>query len=672
MTSPRRPEHASATLTSDLGSAPTIASGSSPGQETLASPAPRWEPVTHAQRDSTAPTVHTEVLDISATAGGDRYERVDMLGSGGMGEVWLHRDRRIGRRVAVKTLKGDGDGEVGRERFLREVRVQGQLEHPSIVPVYDLDVDPEGRVFFTMKRVRGDTLERIIGAVASENPKYTKKYGQRKLLQAFAQVCLTIDYAHTRGVLHRDLKPGNVMLGDFGEVYVLDWGLAKLMGEPDLLASSAELKEQLEGLTGVSDDAPPLSTRTREATPVLDSSGSLTINGVLLGTPAYMSPEQLADVGENLDARSDIYSLGVILFEILTHTRLRSEVNFGQLLLAVSEGRKMRPSERTKDVPPELDELCVRALDRDPDARPKSARELAETVERYLDGDRDLLLRRELAARHVASAEKRKDLPTTADRTPRLEAMREVMKALALDADNAAAQRLIVELVVGASDEVPVAARPELAQADDAQRADGAKWGAFGLISWLMMFPVAIVIGVRSWPQVLVTAASTIFGALYCYLLWRRKRYGIPATTTVTAICAIVTASVSCYLGPFALVSTVAATTSLLTAMHFTKRERVIGVVLTVLGAAAPFAIEALALLPGAYVFEAGRIIVPERAIALPRGATMFVMFYATVTFAIMTSVVIGRVRDSLRASERRLFLQAWHLRQLFPGAASG
>jgi serine/threonine-protein kinase len=162
----------------------------------------QFEPITLASRPSAAPAVRTDVVDPAATSSAERYERVDMLGSGGMGEVWLHRDRRIGRRVAIKTLKGEGQNDVARDRFLREVRVQGQLEHPSIVPVYDLDVDPEGRTFFTMKRVRGETLERIIERLAAQDPSYLKKFSARRLLQAFAQVCLTMDYAHARGVLH--------------------------------------------------------------------------------------------------------------------------------------------------------------------------------------------------------------------------------------------------------------------------------------------------------------------------------------------------------------------------------------------------------------------------------------------------------------------------------------
>src|SRR5262249_54753115 len=144
-----------------------------------------------------------------------------------MGEVHLCRDARIGRRVALKRLRtqgGPGSTPAARARFLREARIQAQLEHPSGVPVYDLGRTPRRREVFTMKRVRGRTLGQILRDAATS---------RRKLLAAFSSVCLAIHYAHARGVLHRDLKPANLMLGDFGEVYVLDWGLAKITGETE-------------------------------------------------------------------------------------------------------------------------------------------------------------------------------------------------------------------------------------------------------------------------------------------------------------------------------------------------------------------------------------------------------------------------------------------------------
>src|SRR5690606_28274637 len=180
------------------------------------------------------------------------------------GEVHFCRDRRIGRDVAMKVIRAEHQGDTTlRHRFIREARVQGQLEHPSIVPVYDLGVDAKGSAYFTMKRLRGLTLARILSELREGEPAALQSFSRRKLLTAFSSICLAVDFAHARGVLHRDLKPANIMLGDFGEVYLLDWGVAKLMDTPHQMLDMGE---------------DPMSTRT--------------IPGDVLGTLGYMSPEQ--------------------------------------------------------------------------------------------------------------------------------------------------------------------------------------------------------------------------------------------------------------------------------------------------------------------------------------------------------------------------------------------
>ncbi len=212
----------------------------------------------------------------------ERYVRNQVLGRGGMGEVFLCTDRRIGRDVAVKVIAASHrDNEELKTRFLHEAYIQGQLEHPSVVPIYDLGVAPEVGPYFVMKRVRGTTLHAVLKALRDGDPEALQRHTRGKLLSMFRQLCLAIDYAHAHGVLHRDLKPSNVMLGDFGEVHVLDWGLAK-----------------------------PLSTPTREAR-------APTVGGMVLGTPGYMAPEQ-ADRDREVDVRTDVYALGAILYEILT------------------------------------------------------------------------------------------------------------------------------------------------------------------------------------------------------------------------------------------------------------------------------------------------------------------------------------------------------------------
>ena len=196
------------------------------------------------------------------------------------------------------------------------------------------------------------------------------------------QVCLAVEYAHNRGVIHRDLKPTNIMLGDFGEVYVLDWGLAKL--------------------THASVEEAEVDRETAETRP---TSPEMTTDGDLLGTPLYMAPEQLRGRHATVDARTDVFALGTILFEVLTLQPLRADASLGALLSEVDATTKVeRASARTGDVPAELDDLCAGALEREPAARIASARALADAVARYLEGDRDLAARRAHAAKLLESA----------------------------------------------------------------------------------------------------------------------------------------------------------------------------------------------------------------------------------------------------------------------------
>ncbi|HTL34902.1 MAG TPA: serine/threonine-protein kinase, partial [Kofleriaceae bacterium] len=162
-----------------------------------------------------------------------RYRQQGLLGKGGMGEVRLIEDGVIGREVAVKTIAPTMSGDSGiRARFLREVRIQGQLEHPSIVPVYDLGIDEAGNDYFTMRRIAGRTLAKVLTSLARGEAEAVVAFPRNALLTVFRQICLAVAYAHSKGVVHRDLKPANVMIGDFGEVYVLDWGLARVLDEP--------------------------------------------------------------------------------------------------------------------------------------------------------------------------------------------------------------------------------------------------------------------------------------------------------------------------------------------------------------------------------------------------------------------------------------------------------
>jgi serine/threonine protein kinase len=160
-----------------------------------------------------------------------RYEIRELLGRGGMGEVLSVRDEQMGRSVAIKRLRVENPPDELVARFLREARIQGRLEHPAVVPVHELSYEPGGQPFFVMKQLSGTTFQDVLPKLALRDPRVTEQFGRQRLLRAFADICLAIEFAHTRGVVHRDLKPANIMVGDFGEVYVMDWGLAKVLKE---------------------------------------------------------------------------------------------------------------------------------------------------------------------------------------------------------------------------------------------------------------------------------------------------------------------------------------------------------------------------------------------------------------------------------------------------------
>src|SRR6187551_3331556 len=254
------------------------------------------EPVSPAED---APEVETqEVL------WGGRIQVRGEVGRGAMGQILLGYDTKLRREMALKVTHLPR-GVIPRQllaRFVEEAQVTAQLEHPNIVPVHDLGVDPTGRAYFSMKLVRGRTLEEILTARLNGDEATLAEFGLRRLLDIFLQVCLAMDYAHARGVIHRDLKPANVMIGDFGEVSVMDWGVAKLKEiaagvstESEALAAELEWIDSLDGAP-VSAPGPVTSVRA-------ETKAWQTHDGAVLGTPHYMSPEQAK--GLVVDERSD-------------------------------------------------------------------------------------------------------------------------------------------------------------------------------------------------------------------------------------------------------------------------------------------------------------------------------------------------------------------------------
>lgn len=223
-----------------------------------------------------------------------RFEVVRKLGEGGLGEVIGAEDNDIGRKVALKKLRTDVKSDATLARFVEEIRTVGRLEHPNIIPIHDVGVDEAGDYYFVMKYVDGETLESVIEKLAAGDPDYHRRYSIERRVQLFMGVLEAVAFAHAQGVIHRDIKPANIMVGPFGEVVLMDWGIAK----------------PLQG--GLTDAQLPRFEGRKEGRKRLFE----TQVGAVIGTPAYMAPEQAR--GGAVDERTDIYALSVLLFELLT------------------------------------------------------------------------------------------------------------------------------------------------------------------------------------------------------------------------------------------------------------------------------------------------------------------------------------------------------------------
>ncbi len=311
---------------------------------------------------------------LSAASGKNKYAVEGVIAEGGMGRILRARDRDIRRIVAMKVIREAPD-EDQRHRFVEEAQITGQLEHPNIVPVHDLGVDEEGRLFFTMKLVRGRSLESVLDSIREGDPATVKDFALPRLLRAMLNVCYAVAYAHGHHVVHRDLKPANIMLGDYGAVQLMDWGLAKLSGQPARPPAEDE-----------PEDVRRDSTRVRSFRSELDL-GS-TRYGTVAGTPAYMAPEQARGDVDAIDARTDIYALGAILYEILTLYPPVMGSTETEIIQGVQAGKILQPEMRapTRKIPRELSTVVMKALSSEPGERYQSVSELQKELTDFLDG----------------------------------------------------------------------------------------------------------------------------------------------------------------------------------------------------------------------------------------------------------------------------------------------
>ncbi|MCR4318282.1 MAG: protein kinase [Planctomycetes bacterium] len=319
-----------------------------------------------------------------ANSSEDRYEIEKSIGRGGMGNVLLVRDKALEREVALKAMRVEAKAHLA--RFIEEAQVTSQLEHPGIVPVHDIGVNAKGEVYFTMKLIRGFPLSKVLAArkyheglrtgAQYVSKRDVDKYGEddlagiecptrERLLTLFIKIAEAVAFSHSRGVIHRDLKPDNVMIGDFGEALVVDWGLAKVLGKEESQEVSSSVR----------------TVRTED-----ESTHSQM--GTVMGTIGYMSPEQAEGRGAEVDQRSDVFSLGAILYEILALSLPFKSTNLVDLLHQFSSKQLESPRKRAPElnIPFELDAICMKALAVDHAERYGSVAEMAEDLTSYFEG----------------------------------------------------------------------------------------------------------------------------------------------------------------------------------------------------------------------------------------------------------------------------------------------
>ena len=549
----------------------------------------------------------------------------EAIGRGGMGAVLAAQDLRIGREIAVKRMTATAPDSEQVGRFLREARIQARLEHPAIVPIHELGVDDQGRPFFTMKRITGQTLGQCLAEGAAPS----------RLLRVFVEVCRAIEFAHARGVVHRDLKPANIMLGDYGETYVIDWGIARVLAEdrepPALLGDIARLD------------------------------GGATKSGAVLGTLGYMSPEQIR--GQPATPAADIYALGAILFEILTGASLHHR---GQPAIAATlSAPQVRPSDRHPEIaiPPELDNLCFEALAELPEGRP-TARDLADKVQAYLDGDRDLARRRELAAHQLAAA---RDALASGDPDARAAAMRRAGRAIALDPESEEAAELVGGLLL---EPPPEGAMPaDLTRGLDEQERqvnrDRSRRVMWAYLSVFTVFPVLLALDVKNWGIVLGFYSLMLIGSLFSARFVRSGQPSVAVVLIVNFGTALLFTRIA---GPFVLTPLLmCCTLAALTAIPWLNQRPWVVMSWMVAAVMVPIVFEWVGVLPRTSRIEGGTLIIISDVVRTHGRFDELALAIGNLLFTGVVAWLLVAISRRRRLGQRQLFIAAWHLRQLLP-----
>nr|HEX4317813.1 serine/threonine-protein kinase [Kofleriaceae bacterium] len=523
------------------------------------------------------------------------YEIRSVIGRGGMGEVVLARDRRIGRDVALKRMLVAQPTPEESALFLREARIQARLAHPAIVPVFEIDADQDGRPYFTMKWVTGTTLhDRIQDPAASV----------KAMLGAVVDVCRAIELAHARGVVHRDLKPANVMLGDYGEVYVLDWGIARVLDGTDLPAHEDLVETRGDGDT---------------------SDGR--------GTPGYMAPEQAR--GE-VSPAADVYALGCILAEVVAR----------------------------EPASPELAALCTRARAEAPGERP-TARAVADAVQRYLDGDRDTELRRGLAASELEAA---RTAVAAGDSAIAIRAAGSALALDPASRDAAQlVGKLMIEAPVDDM-RAPAGLRAALADADASDVRRHARRAALAYMVSIPLLPIAMWNGIESWAVVGAALAVAGLLSLAAWRIAARPERSAAQLVAYAAGNAIYVGILTRTFGPFTFVPGLACLMiASMCAYPPLARRGWLLVATIVAGWCVPVLLEQLGVLARTFESRPDGLLLRSTALDLTGATTASLLFATCLAMLLLAGYLATSIAVGHLAAKRRLVGQAWQLRQLLP-----
>lgn len=624
-------------------------------------------PLNDPPADATAATLPFAAPDQAADIVlPDRYAKKALLGRGGMADILLARDLRLYRDVALKAGHNEDDEDA--QRFVREAHLQGQLEHPAIVPVYDIGELADGAPFFTMKRVRGSTLDEVVGQLARKDPLAESKFTRPRLLAAFVTVAQSVHYAHARGVVHRDLKPANIMVGDFGEVYVLDWGIAKLL-ESAGRRSSGEVRRQSDD--GVILPRVVYEEDDEEEAPILTEAGST------IGTLEYMAPEQYL-ASSRPDPRCDIYSLGAILYEIVALKPFREAPSRAEMVKLVWRDT-LYPSSRpvAADVPPELDAIWRKATDLSPDQRYETAREMHDAIVRHLEGEREIQRRREVAMELARQAAL--DLEQAPVRGPEAEqkrslALQRIGRALAADPSQAEALATLVNGLLKSPSDAAPEVEQEIAATERKLGVRSAWLSAWFFAAWF----VFLVLG-HAWMGVLDHRMMAVLGGVvlalvaYNYWVYWTRRFERAHMLAIMALGFFAVALAGSFLGPLVLVPSLATAMfgAFTISMRSDSRARAAAMALSAGAVLLPSALQLAGVLPPSYAFEDGKIVILPRLVALPSHVSPAIVTAISLLVVVLTNLLTAQVVRELAHAERSARTQAFRLRQLLPARVS-